>query len=195
MRVILFSYFVFCSMMLSTAQVNGGFKSEADNYGNEIVYFEGQNVANSTLYDMKIYCVNEIKDQKKELVLSGLIAGQKFTVGLREGWSWENGEKLYVVYSNGRSVYWTFSQAGAIQYNNTNDATQRRLKIQQIDLQINQYQRKLQDAQRSLQLSIELGNKNPSITNSMLQQSQRNLIQTYEQQIANLQNQRSSLSY
>jgi hypothetical protein len=196
-------FFFYCFSAIG--QVNGDFKCEFDNNGNKIVYFEGQNITNMALWNVKIDCVNSSKGDKLSFLLNQLNSGDSFYIGPNEGWNWELGEKLYITYSNGQTFYWTYEntmntpndesitipndQSPSIQYNETS----KQLRIQQIDLQINQLESRIKDTERSLKLYEDIGAKNPSAANTMLQQSTRRLIQKYEQQKYNLELEKSKL--
>ncbi|MFI3261465.1 MAG: hypothetical protein R3Y26_01015 [Rikenellaceae bacterium] len=56
---------------------------------------------------IKISCINEYLGQKKDFNIV-VNSGTNFNVGPNEGWYWQSGEKLYITYSNGTSVYWTY---------------------------------------------------------------------------------------
>lgn len=198
----LFTLLLFLTCKTIFSQVLGNFKHQVDNYGNFVVYFEGENITNNTLWNINLVCMNEEKGDKLSLSLNQLNSGGSFYIGPKEGWNWELGEKLFITFSNGKSFYWTYGKSATNHNNNiyqnpnnSYDVTSKKLRIQQIDLQISQLERKIKDSERSLKLFEEMGEKNPSISNSMLQQSTLQLIQTYEQQKYNLELEKIELLY
>jgi hypothetical protein len=72
-------------------------------------------------------------------------------------------------------------------------AEQRSAKIQMLQTQINILDRKIQDQERSVRLYEEWGEKRPGASNMMLQQSARNLLNTYERQKMDLEMQKSKI--
>lgn len=82
-------------------------------------------------------------------------------------------------------------------YDNTGNqtATNKQNRIIQINSQIAELQRKLVSAQQSLNLYVEWENKEPSVSRAQLVQSARNLVNTYTQQISNLQMEKANLGY
>lgn len=70
---------------------------------------------------------------------------------------------------------------------------QRRVKIQMLETQISILDRKIRDQERSVRQYEEWGNRNPGATNTMLQQSARNLLQTFERQKMQLEMQKARL--
>lgn len=99
---------------------------------------------------------------------------------------WQPGEKLYVVYSNGQSVYWVYATNPNVvvpvytpdQRNDSNKAG--------IRARISELEYKLKDAERSLRSYERRNDKNPSATGMMLIIEQQKLIQTYRDQIRSL---------
>lgn len=81
------------------------------------------------------------------------------------------------------------------QINNSGNQTSNRQRAAQIDAQISQLQGKLADAQRSLELYTGWENDRPGISTSQMVQSARNLVNTYNQQIYNLQMEKANLGY
>lgn len=82
-----------------------------------------------------------------------------------------------------------------VNQNNNGNQTSNRQRASQIDAQITQLQRKMADAQSSLELYKGWENERPSISTSQMVQSARNLVNTYSQQISNLQMEKASLGY
>ena len=72
-------------------------------------------------------------------------------------------------------------------------AAQRRAKIQALDARIRTLNRKIMDQKRSIQQYENWGDERPGATNLMLQNSARNLLQTYERQKMNLEMQKAKL--
>jgi hypothetical protein len=72
-------------------------------------------------------------------------------------------------------------------------AEQRNARIQMLQTQINILDRKIRDQERSVRLYEEWGDKRPGATNMMLQQSARNLLDTYERQKMDLEMQKSRI--
>ena len=72
-------------------------------------------------------------------------------------------------------------------------AGQRRAKIQMLETQISILDRKIRDQEKSVRQYEEWGDKRPGATNIMLQQSARNLLQTYERQKMQLEMQKARL--
>lgn len=91
------------------AQISGGFYYGSDVYGNGFVYFQGSNVSASNL-NIKVICKNDDLDEEKVFYFTPLYSGNNFTIGPADGWIWQPGEKLYIIYPNGKNVYWIYGQ-------------------------------------------------------------------------------------
>lgn len=177
--VALFAYFC------GHTQIKGGFYTGTFQ-GQACVYFQGTNVSGNKLYNLKVYCVSEILNQQQEYTLDALDNNGSFELGPANNWMWQPGEKLYVVYSNGQSVYWEYSANPNIavpdyipdQRDYSNKAT--------IRARISELEYKLKDAERSLRSYERSNEKNPSATGMMLIMEQQKLIQTYRNQIRSL---------
>ncbi len=70
---------------------------------------------------------------------------------------------------------------------------QRRAKIQMFETRISILDRKIRDQERSIRKYEEWGNERPGVSNMMLQQSARKLLQTYERQKMKLEMQKGRL--
>lgn len=170
------------------AQINGGFHYGTFQ-GQACVYFKGTNVSGMNLYNLKVYCVNEVLGQKQEYTLDALDSQGSFEIGPGNDWLWQSGEKLYVVYSNGQSVYWLFSTGPVYDTpvapnNNTNNSNKATIRAR-----ISELEYKLKDAERSLRDYEKRNDKNPTVTGMMLINEQRKLIRTYQEQIISLTSQ------
>lgn len=168
----------------SYSQIKGGFYS-GNFQGQAYIYFKGTNVSGRSLFNLKVYCVNEMLGQQQEYTLDSLENNGSFELGPANDWLWQSGEKLYVVYSNGQSVYWIYTTNPGIgmpdyipDYNNSNKAG--------IRARISELEYKLKDAERSLRNYERSNEKNPSATGMMLIIEQQKLIQTYRDQISSL---------
>lgn len=167
------------------SQIKGGFYTGTFQ-GQACIYFQGTNVSGNRLYNLKVYCVNEILNQQQEYTLESLDNNGSFELGPANNWMWQLGEKLYVVYNNGQSVYWIYATNPNIvvpdytpdQRDYSNKAT--------IRARICELEYKLKDAERSLRSYARSNNKNPSATGMMLIIEQQKLIQTYRDQIRSL---------
>lgn len=167
------------------AQIKGGFYTGTFQ-GQVCIYFQGTNVSGNSLCNLKVYCVNEILNQRQEYTLELLDNNGSFELGPANNWMWQPGEKLYVVYSNGQSVYWVYAANPNIavpdyipdQRDYSNKAT--------IRARISELEYKLKDAERSLRSYERSNEKNPSATGMMLIMEQQKLIQTYRNQIRSL---------
>lgn len=182
--------FLFLIVVLFTcvdgySQIKGGFYSGTFQ-GQTCIYFKGTNVSGRSLYNLKVYCINEILSQHQEYTLDILDNNGSFELGPVNDWLWQPGEKLYVVYSNGQSVYWVYAtnpDVGVPDYipdhrDNSNKAS--------IRARISELEYKLKDAERSLRSYERSNEKNPSATGMMLIMQQQKLIQTYRDQISSL---------
>lgn len=89
------------------AQISGGFNTGTDIYGNKYVYFQGTNNSSYNI-NINILCRNDNLDEERAFNFSPLYSGNSFTIGPANGWIWQPGEKLYITYPNGKSVYWVF---------------------------------------------------------------------------------------
>lgn len=180
-RITLFLYLtcVFTTTLL--AQINGGFYRQ-----NGYIYFIGQNVSGYSLSNLTIKCVNYALNQEQTFSMKFLSNGNTFAVGPSEGWVWQPGEKLTIIYANGQSVYWIYqpvSISNSPYDNSSNNSSGNNMVIRE---QIRQLESKIQDAERSLRLYEEWNRKDPSISNSQLVNSQRQLIRTYQDRIQQL---------
>ncbi|MDP3442498.1 MAG: hypothetical protein Q8T08_06505 [Ignavibacteria bacterium] len=176
-----------------SSPIQGSFKTKADYIGNTYIYFEGVNNSDYDFSNLTIACINEVKNEKINFSLDKLDSGDSFLIGAKDGWFWERGEKLYVIFANGKSIYWVYNphpngyDQNAITTNNFSNNSNNKYRAEQIKIQIRQLEGKIKDSNRSLQLYEEMGSKNISISNQMLQQSTRQLIRTYENQKSNLE--------
>lgn len=167
------------------AQIKGGFYTGTFQ-GQVCIYFQGTNVSGNSLCNLKVYCVNEILNQQQEYTLELLDNNGSFELGPANNWMWQLGEKLYVVYNNGQSVYWEYAANPNIavpdyipdQRDYSNKAT--------IRARISELEYKLKDAERSLRSYERSNEKNPSTTGMMLIMEQQKLIRTYRDQISSL---------
>lgn len=167
------------------AQIKGGFYTGTFQ-GQVCIYFQGTNVSGNSLCNLKVYCVNEILNQRQEYTLELLDNNGSFELGPANNWMWQPGEKLYVVYSNGQSAYWVYAANPNIavpdyipdQRDYSNKAT--------IRARISELEYKLKDAERSLRSYERSNEKNPSATGMMLIMEQQKLIRTYRDQISSL---------
>lgn len=163
------------------AQIKGGFYTGTFQ-GQACIYFKGTNVSGKSLYNLKVYCVNEILSQQQEYTLDILDNNSSFELGPVNDWLWQPGEKLYVVYSNGKSVYWVYTtnpDVGVPYYKDNSNKAGIRARISELEY-------KLRDAERSLRSYERSNEKNPSATGLMLVIQQQKLIQTYRDQITSL---------
>lgn len=166
-------------------QIKGGFYTGTFQ-GQACIYFQGTNVSGNRLYNLKVYCVNEILNQQQEYTLESLDNNGSFELGPANNWMWQPGEKLYVVYSNGQSVYWVYAtNPNAVVPDYTPDQRNYSNKAV-IRARISELEYKLKDAERSLRSYERSNNKNPSATGMMLIIEQQKLIQTYRDQIRSL---------
>lgn len=172
---------VICKLAV-LAQISGGFY-----YQSGYVYFVGQNVSGRVLSNLTVKCVNSVLNQQQSYSLSFLANGDSFSVGPENGWQWQAGEQLFVVYGNGQSAYWIFQPAPSynIPYNNSS-STESFSDNMVIQEKIRQLEWRIRDAERSLRKYEEWNRKNPSISSSQLISSQRRLIRTYQDQIQDL---------
>lgn len=174
-----------CTLSLSAVvQITGGFYTQ-----NGSVFFMGTNNSGYNLSGLTIKCVNNYLNQERTFTLNTMVNGSNFTVGDADGWTWQPGEHLYVTYSNGKSVYWTYQPSTNYNpsYNNQYENSSSNNAV--ILERIRQLEWKLKDAERSLRQYEESNNKHPSATGSMLVSSARNLVRTYQQQIQDLRRQ------
>jgi hypothetical protein len=86
--------------------ISGGFNIGSDYYGNRYVYFQGTNITQYNI-PITVVSVNEELNENKKWSFT-LIAGGAFSIGPNESWYWQPGEKLFVYFSNGQSIYWTY---------------------------------------------------------------------------------------
>lgn len=186
MRKFLVVLIMVCSLStMSLAQITGGFYNQ-----NGSVYFMGANNSGYKLGKITIKCVNSYLQQEQTFTMNYMLNGSNFTVGEADGWIWQPGEQLFITYSNGQSVYWTYqpsiytSPSHNNQYNN-NSSSNNGVILERI----RQLEWKLQNEQKSLSEYEARNNKNPSISGSRLVSSQRELIRTYQQQIQDLKRQ------
>ena len=178
-KLLLLCAFFYSSLSLMS-QIVGGFYQQ-----NGYVYFMGQNVSGFTLRNLTIQCVNAVLSQQQTFTMNFLANGGTFTVGPNDGWAWEVGERLIVVYANGQSVYWDFQPVPAYVAPNTNmydydnSASDNLVDMERI----RQLESKKRDAERSLRMYEQWNEENPSVSNSQLINSTKRLIRTYENQI------------
>lgn len=92
--------------------ISGSFNIGYDDNGNEVVYFQGNNLTNYNI-PITVVSVNEELNQNRRWSFNSF-AGKSFSIGPNEGWSWQPGEKLVIYFSNGQSIYWVY---GASQNN------------------------------------------------------------------------------
>lgn len=180
-RITLFlgSLCVFTTTLL--AQITGGFYNQ-----NGYIYFIGQNVSGYGLSNLTIKCVNNELNQQQTFTMDFLSNGNRFSVGPSEDWVWQPGERLIITYANGQSVYWVYQPAPIYNspYDNSfNNSSNNNMVIRE---QIRQLESKIRDAERSLRQYEEWNRKDPSISNSQLVNSQRQLIRTYQDRIQQL---------
>lgn len=168
-------------------QINGGFYYGSFQ-GQTYVYFQGVNVSGKSLYNLKVYCVNEVLGQRQEYTLDALDSNGTFELGPANNWVWQPGEKLGLIYSNGQSVYWIYSAGPAITPNVRNYNSDGSNKAT-IRARISELEYKLRDAERSLRDYEKRNDKNPTVTGMMLINEQRKLIRTYQEQITSLTSQ------
>lgn len=179
----LYLYVMLFVCIFGEAQVKGGFYYGTFQ-GQTCAYFKGTNVSGRSLYELKVYCANEVLNQQQEYTLDILENNDSFELGPVNGWMWQPGEKLYVVYNNGQSVHWVYATEPAmgipdkIPNSNSNKAT--------IRARISELEYKLKDAERSLRSYEKSNEKNPTATGMMLIMQQQKLIQTYRDQIISL---------
>ncbi len=167
--------------LTALAQLSGGFYNQ-----NGYVYFVGQNVSGHVLRNLTVKCVNSVLNQQQSYSLCFLANRDSFSIGPENGWQWQPGEQLCVIYENGQSVYWIFQPAPSynIPYDDSSaESVSNNLVIQE---KIRQLEWKIRDAERSLHKYEEWNQKNPSISGSQLISSQRRLIRTYQDQIQDL---------
>lgn len=202
MKKIFFTILFAFTALFSIGQIAGGFYYGTDYGGNVYVYFQGTNISQYNL-QFKIRSVNEQLDEEKSWNCK-LSMGENFTVGPSDGWYWQLGEKLIITYPNGASYHWVYAPQqnynNNYNYNNSPNPNQtndyyKKSQIESIKFQISQLDQKIRDSERSLALYKELGEKNYSISNTMLQQSTLRLIQTYRTQKSSLESQLRSLQY
>lgn len=163
------------------SQITGGFYNQ-----NGYIYFIGQNVSGYGLRNLTIKCVNSELNQQQTFTMDFLSKGNTFAVGPSEGWVWQPGERLIITYANRQSVYWIYQPTPVYNSpydNSSNKSSGNNIVIQE---QIRQLESKIRDAERSLRLYEEWNRKNPSISNSQLINSQRQLIRTYQDRIQQL---------
>lgn len=168
----------------SLAQISGGFYMIDGS-----VYFKGQNVSGYGLGNITLLCVNSYLDQQLEYTVDFLPNGNTFIIGSSDGWEWQQGEQLFITYANGKSVYWTYQPVPVYNspYDNySEDSYSDNLMVRE---QIRQLESKIRDAERSLRQYEESNRRNPSISGSQLINSQKRLIQTYEDRIQQLMRQ------
>ncbi len=87
--------------------VNGQFKLVTMTNGQSGYIFAGQNNTGSILNVIGI-AVSPMYNQQR-VIFNMLQPGQVFTVGLTDGWTWQNGESFTVIYPDGTRRSWTFS--------------------------------------------------------------------------------------
>lgn len=98
--IIIATLFCISSIFSSHAQISGGF---AHNKGK--VYFSGTNNTNYTLI-ITVYAINEQLNNQHQWQFN-LLPNHYFTIDNNNGWNWQQGEKLYIQFQNGQSIYWT----------------------------------------------------------------------------------------
>lgn len=183
-RILLSLFLIGLFATTSLAQISGGFYM-IDGY----VYFKGQNASGYGLGNITIQCVNSYLGQQLEFTMDFLPNGNSFTIGPSNGWEWQQGEQLFITFANGQSVYWTYQPVPAYDspYDNySDDSYSNNLVVRE---QIRQLESKIRDAERSLRQYEERNRQNPSISNTQLINSQRRLINTYEDRIQQLMRQ------
>lgn len=179
--------FLCLTPILSTdllAQVSGGFYNQ-----DGFIYFQGQNVSGYGLRNITIRCVNSYLNQQHEFTIDFFPNGNIFTISPSDGWEWQQGEQLFITFANGKSVYWTYQPVSVYNspYDNySDDSSSDNLVVRE---QIRQLESKIRDAERSLRQYEESNRRNPSISGSQLINSQKRLIQTYEDRIQQLMRQ------
>lgn len=163
--------FVSIFTLTSMAQINGGFFTGQDMYGNYYVYFQGTNVINSPL-KIEILTVNEQTRERKSWNCN-LGVNKNFTIGPADNWFWMPGEKLIINYPNGKSVFWVYAPNQNININPG------RTKAE-IDMQINKIERNLRDVRQNYE----------NCTSVTLKPSYYQMILKYEEMLRNLRTER-----
>lgn len=99
--------FVFCVYMVFSETQEafiGSFNYGTDAIGNKCVYFQGTNVTDYYL-PIVVIARNDITNDELSFSFTVIPHGQ-FAIGPNQGWVWKKKEKLYIIYQNGRSIYW-----------------------------------------------------------------------------------------
>lgn len=111
-NIYLTAIFIFFNLLAHSqnAPITGGFHVGTDYSGNQFVYFQGNNQTEYNL-SVTVKCVNEQLNQQRTWPFT-LIAGGSFSIGPGVGWTWQRGEKLYVYFPNGQSIYWVYGNSG-----------------------------------------------------------------------------------
>lgn len=84
----------------SFSQISGGFYRSQ----NGSVYFSGKNTSQYTL-TINVVAVNEQLNQQRSWQYT-INPSRIFIIDESYGWQWQTGEKLYVQFANGQSIYW-----------------------------------------------------------------------------------------